>query len=50
MASPCPRATATSRTAERKHATAIYESLTQAAEKIRAGIDPQTATRVGALR
>jgi len=31
--------------AERKQAVSIYEALTLAAEKIRAGIDPQTATR-----
>ena len=31
--------------AERGHATAIYRALTTAAEKIRAGADPQTATR-----
>ncbi len=35
--------------AERKQATAIYEALTLAAEKIRAGIDPQTATRSATL-
>jgi len=35
--------------AERKHATAIYGALSLAAEKIRAGIDPQTATRSATL-
>ncbi len=33
---------------ERHHASAIYKNLAQAAEKIRAGIKPQTATRAAA--
>ncbi len=33
---------------ERQHATAIYKSLTQAADKIRQGVDLQTATRAAA--
>ena len=33
---------------ERQHATAIYKSLTQAADKIRQGTDPQTTTRAAA--
>ena len=33
---------------ERQHATAIYKSLTQAADKIHQGVDIQTATRAAA--
>jgi pantoate--beta-alanine ligase len=33
---------------ERQHATAIYKSLTQAADKIRQGTDLQTTTRAAA--